>query len=225
LLVVNESVGYRLVTAQPNTSWRETGPLRVIIRSTSDWARILFDDLNGTNTNGMKIASVLTSGWFTARNPEYTLDAGSKIWWQDQVFNQTVIRRGDQVEFFKGLRNFQYSEAYADLLLDVNLSMPQVYVWLMSGGNGTSSFEISNLNTGGTIWRDVIVGNGVTQQVRRVMSPQPFFGTAQSGDLVVVSWLTGVVVIVIALNFPIPELISRKIKARHSRAKKPEEQS
>ena len=155
----------------------------------------------------------------------YTLDAGSKIAWQDQIFNETVIRRGDQVEFFKGLMNFQYSEAYADLLLDVNISMPQVSVWLMSGGNGTSSFEISNLNTGGTIWRDEIVGNGVTQQVRRIMSPQPFFETAQSGDLVVVGWLTGVSVVVIVLNFPIPELISRKVKERRSRTRKAEKQS
>ena len=173
----------------------------------------------------MKISTVLATGWFTAKNADYTLDAGRKIAWQDQIFNQTIVRRGDQVEFFKGLKNFQYSEAYADLLLDVNMSMPQVSVWLMSGGNGSSTFELSSLDTGGTLWRDVIVGNGVTQQVRRVMSPQPFFGTAQSGDLVVMGWLSGVVVIIIALNFPVPELISRKLKTRRRRHKNLDEQT
>jgi len=225
LILFSESANYRPVLGQKESGWRETGPIRVVIRSTSDWGRILFDDLNGSNTNGLKIASVLATGWFTARSAEYTLDAGSKIPWQDQIFNQTVVRHGDQVEFFKGLRVFNYSEAFADLLLDVNLSMPQVSVWLMSGGNGTTSYEISNLNTGGTLWRDVIVGNGVTQQVRRVMSPQPFFETARGGDLVVVAWLSGVAVIVLVLNFPIPELISHKLKTRHSRRKREEERT
>jgi len=172
----------------------------------------MFDDLNGTNANGIKIASVLSSGWLTTKNPNYSLVVGPKIIWQDQEYNGTVVRRGDQVEFFKGLMNFQYSEAYADLTLDVNESMPQIYVWLMGGGNGTSTFEINNLNTGGTIWRDVIVGNGVTQQVRRIMSPQPFFGTGRAGDLTVMAWLAGGVLFVVALNFPIPELIARQIR-------------
>jgi len=195
----------------------------VTIRSTSDWGRILFDDLNGTNTNGIAIAEVLDTGWFTAQNAEYTLVAGSKVAWQDQVFNQTIIRHGDQVEFFKGLRNFQFSEAYADLLLDINMSMPQVSVWLMTGGEGTTTFEMTNINTGGTLWQDVIVGNGVTQQVRRIMSPQPFFQTATNGDLVVMGWLAGVVVIVIVLNFPIPELISHKLRTLRHRTKTAEE--
>jgi len=221
--MLSDFASHRPVLGQKESEWRETGPIRIVIRSTSDWGRILLDDLNGSNTNGLKIASVLATGWFTARSADYTLDAGVKIPWQDQIFNQTVIRYGDQVEFFKGLRNFNYSEAYADLLLDVNLSMPQVSVWLMSGGNGTTSFEITDLNTGGTLWRDVIVGNGVTQQVRRIMSPQPFFETAAGGDLVVMAWLSGVVVIVLVLNFPVPELISRTLKGRRARPKKVEE--
>ena len=174
----------------------------------------MFDDLNGTNANGIKIATVLSSGWLTTKNPNYSLVVGRKIVWQDQVYNGTVVRYGDQVEFFKGLMNFEYSEAYADLTLDVNESMPLVYVWLMSGGNGTSTFEINNLNTGGTIWRDVIVGNGLTQQVRRIMSPQPFFAPGRAGDLTVMAWLVIGIVVVITLNFPVPELLARKIRGR-----------
>ena len=180
----------------------------------------MFDDLNASNSNGIKIATVLTSGWLTTKNPNYSLVVGRKIVWQDQVYNQTVVRYGDQVEFFKGLMNFQYSEAYADLTLDVNESMPLVYVWLMSGGNGTSTFEINNLNTGGTVWRDVIVGNGLTQQVRRIMSPQPFFAPGRAGDLSVMVWLVGGVVVVIALNFPVPELLARKIRGRRHTSKR-----
>jgi hypothetical protein len=180
----------------------------------------LFDDLNGTDANGIRIATILESGWLTAKNANYTLAAGRKISWQDQVYNQTVVRYGDQVEFFKGLMNFQYSEAYADLTLDVNESMPQVYVWLMSGGNGTSTFEINNLSTGGTIWSDVIVGNGVTQQVRRIMSPQPFFAPGRAGDLTVMAWLAGAVVVIITLNFPVPELLARKIRGRRHASKR-----
>jgi hypothetical protein len=183
----------------------------------------LFDDLNGTNANGIRIATVLTSGWLTARNANYVVDAGRKVPWWDQGYNETVLRHGDQVEFFKGLMNFQFSEAYADLTLDVNESMPQVYVWLMSGGNGTTAFEIDNLNTGGAIWRDVIVGNGVTQQDRRIMSPQPFFAPGRAGDLTVMTWLAGGIIVVIALNFPIPELLARKIRKRRHESKRNED--
>jgi len=175
----------------------------------------MFDDLNGTNSNGIKIASVLSTGWLTEKKSQYTLDVGKKIPWQDQLYNGTVVRYGDQVAFFKGLGDFQYSEAYADLTLDINESMPQVYVWLMSGGNGTSTFEINSISTGGTIWRDIIVGNGLTQQVRRIMSPEPFFGSDRAGDLTVMAWLVGALVFVVLLNFPVPELLAKKIRQRH----------
>lgn len=208
------------MAAQPSAEWHETEPVRVVIRSTSDWGRIMFDDLNGTNTNGIRIAAVLSSGWLTAKNPDYTIDAGRNIAWQYQSYNQTVVRYGDQVEFFKGLMNFQYSEAYADLTLDVNESMPQIYVWLMGGGNGTSTFEINSLTTGGTIWRDVIVGNGVTQQVKRVMSPQGFFALGRAGDLTVMAWLAGALVVIITLNFPVPELLARKFRRRRHSSKR-----
>ncbi len=194
--------------------WQETEPMRVIIQSTSDWGRILFDDLNGTNSNGIRVASVLASGWFTGKYIDYALDVGRKLPWQDQAYNQTIVRHGDLMSFYKGLRDFRYSEVYADVVFDVDLSLPQIYVWLMSGGNGTTTFEINNLADGGTIWRDIIVGNGVTQQVRRVMSPQPFFRPGRSESIVVAAWVSVALVLVIFLNFPILELLVYKIKRR-----------
>ena len=41
-------------------------PVKVLIDSTADWGRIMFDDLNGTNTNGIRIKTVLRqrmAGW------------------------------------------------------------------------------------------------------------------------------------------------------------------
>jgi len=94
-------------------------------------------------------------------------------------------------------------------------------VWLMSGGNGTTTFEITSLATGGTIWRDVIVGNGVTQQVRRVMSPQPFFHAGRSENLFVVAWLSVAIIVVIILNFPVLEMIRRRIRRVRGKRKEP----
>ena len=148
-----------------------------------------------------------------------------------------MLRHGDLVEFFKGLNDFHYTEVYADLVLNVDASLPQVYLWLMGGGNGTTTFQITSPATGGTIWRDVIVGNSVTQQVRRVMSPQPFLHPGRTESLVVIIWLGIVVASMVILNFPLLELIHRRIKhvrqarsvrgrsgqQRHSRSKEGQE--
>jgi len=208
------------VTGQLPADWQETEPMRVIIQSTSDWGRLLFDDLNGTGTNGIRIRTVLTSGWFTGKYIDYALDVGRYLPWQDQAYNQTIVRHGDLMSFYKGLLDFRYSEVYADIVFDIDLSMPQIYVWLMSGGNGTTTFEINNLANGGTIWRDIIVGNGVSQQVRRVMSPQPFFHPARSESVVVAAWLSVALVVVIFLNFPILEFLVYRIKRFRSRKRR-----
>ena len=202
------------VAAQGGADWHEE-PVRVIIQSTSDWGRILFDDLNGTNSNGLGIKSVLDSGWSTGQDFDDTLQAGRKLAWPDQVYGQTVLRHGDLVEFFKGLNDFHYTEVYADLVLNVDASLPQVYLWLMGGGNGTTTFEITSPATGGTIWRDIIVGNSVTQQVRRVMSPQPFLHPGRTESTVVIAWLGIVVFAIVVMNFPIFEIIYRRIKHPH----------
>lgn len=203
--------------AQGSPDWHEE-PVRVIIQSTSDWGRILFDDLNGTNANGLGIKSVLGSGWSTGQDFDDTLQVGRKQSWPDQVYGRTVLRHGDLVEFFKGLNDFHYTEVYADLVLNVDASLPQVYLWLMSGGNGTTTFEITSPATGGIIWRDIIVGNTVTQQVRRVMSSQPFLHPGRTESTVVIAWLGIAVFAIVVMNLPIFEIIYRRIKhARQGR--------
>lgn len=174
----------------------------------------MFDDLNGTNTNGMRIKSVLSTGWIVGKEENDVLDAGRKIAWPDTEYNSIITRHGDMVYFFKGIRNFHYTEAYADLVLEVDSSLPQIYVWLMTGGNGTTTFDIVSKTTGGTIWRDVIVGTGETQQVRRVMTPQPFFRTGRAESSVVVAWLSAVIIIIVVLNFPFLEALGCRVHRR-----------
>jgi hypothetical protein len=188
--------------------------VKVLIDSTADWGRILFDDLNGTNTNGIRIKTVLGSGWLLGKESDDVLDAGRKVPWPDTDYDRIVTRQGDMVTFFKGLRDFHYTEAYADLVLEIDTSLPQIYVWLMVGGNGTTTFDIVSQTTGGTIWRDVVVGNGETQQVRRVMTPQPFFRAGRAESAVVVAWLSIVILTIIFLNFPILELVARRVRRR-----------
>jgi len=202
---------YFFAEAEVTPDWHNE-PVRVSIQSTSDWGRILFDDLNGTNANGLGISSVLDSGWTIGRDFDDVLQAGRKLSWPDQVYGRIVLRHGDLVEFFKGLNDFHYTEVYADLVLMVDASSPQVYVWLMGGGNGTTTFQITSPATGGTIWRDIIVGNSVTQQVRRVMSSLPFLRPGRTESLVVIAWLGIVVAVIITLNFPVLEFIHRRIK-------------
>ena len=198
--------------------WREASPTRVIIRSNADWGRVLFDDLNGTNSNGLRIRSVVSSGWLEGKDSDDQLYVGRKMAWPDTEYDTVVARKGDMVAFFKGLNDFHYTEVYADLILEVNVDLPRVYMWVMTGGNGTTSFEIVNQDNGGTLWRDIIVASGETQQVKRVMSPQPFFQPGRTESSVVVTWLTLGILVMVVLNFPILEtlvaLVRRKTRRR-----------
>jgi len=201
------------------TQWREASQIRVIINSTSDWGRILFDDLNGTNSNGLRIKTVVDYGWLEGKDSDDQLYVGRKFAWPDTEYNATVVRKGDMVAFFKGLNDFHSTEAYADLILEVNIDLARVYVWLMTGGKGVTSFEIVSQDTGGTIWRDIIVGSGETQQVKRVMSPQPFFRTGRAEGSVLVTWLTIGIIVILVLNFPILEtLLAFARKKKRTRA-------
>jgi len=208
LVILVISQAFPTSTAQTVAAqWREASPTRVIIRSNADWGRVLFDDLNGTNSNGLRIRSVVGSGWLEGKDSNDQLYAGRKIAWPDTEYDTIVARKGDMVAFFKGLGDFRYTEVYADLILEVNIDLPRVYIWLMTGGNGTTSFEIVNTDNGGTLWRDIIVASGETQQVKRVMSPQPFFRAGRTESSVVVTWLTIGIIVMLVLNFPILETI------------------
>jgi hypothetical protein len=120
------------------------------------------------------------------------------------------------VAFFKGLNDFHPVEVYADLILEVNVDLPRVYIWLMTGGNGTTSVEIVSQDTGETIWRDIVVAAGETQQVKRVMSPQTFFHPGRTETSVVVTWLSIVIVVIVVLNFPIIEAFVRLFRRKRA---------
>ena len=210
VLVVSQ--GCVVSFAEVNTpQWREASPTRVIIRSTADWGRILFDDLNGTNSNGLRIKSVVGSGWLEGRDSDDLLYAGRKIAWPDTEYDTVVARKGDMLAFFKGLNDFHYTEVYADLILEVNVDLPRVYIWLMTGGKGMTTFEIVSQDTGGTVWRDIIVAGGETQQVKRVMSPQPFFRPGRTESTIVAMWLSIVIIAIVVLNFPIVEVLRGRL--------------
>jgi len=209
------------VTEVNAEQWREASPTRVMITSNSDWARILFDDLNGTNTNGIRIKSVTNYGWLAGRDADDQAYAGRKIAWPDTEFDQIITRKGDMVAFFKGLGDFHDTEVYADLVLEVNVDLPQVYVWLMTGGKGTTEFVIASQDTGGIIWRDIVVAGGETQQVKRIMSPQPFFRTGRTESSIVVAWLSIAILVMIVLNFPILETVIERVRGKKS-AREPE---
>jgi hypothetical protein len=199
-------------------NWQEAAPVRVVMRSNSDWGRILFDDLNGTNSNGIKIKSVLSSGWLEGRGTDYVVYAGRKMAWPDTEYNESITRHGDMVAFFKGLRDFNNAVAYADLTLEVNLDLNRVYIWLMTGGNGTTTFEIISRDTGGIIWQDIVVGAGETLQVRRVMSPQPFLEAGRAESTIVVAWLSIVILAIIVLNFPVVEAFRKRMRRKPDRS-------
>jgi hypothetical protein len=201
-----------VVAAQSESDhWLQVDPVKVLIDSTADWGRIMFDDLKGTNANGIRIKTVLDSGWLVGSGENNVLDAGRKIPWPDTEYERIIARKGDMVAFFKGIRNFNYTEAYAELVLEVDMDAPQIYIWLMTGGVGTTTFDIVSMTTGGTIWRDVVVGTGETQQLRRVMTSQPFLhaGRAESG--VVVAWLSVIIAATIILNFPVLEYLAHLV--------------
>jgi len=195
-------------------TWKETGPTRIIVDSTADWGRILFDDLNGTNSNGIRIRSVVDSGWLGGKESDDEITAGRKIPFPDTEYDRIITRKGDMVEFFKGLGDFHPTVAYADLILEIDVDLPQVYVWLMTGGNGRTTFEMVSQDTGGTIWRDIIVGTGQTQQVKRIMSPQPFFRPGRTESTIVVVWLSVVILAIVLLNFRIPEAVRARLRRR-----------
>lgn len=197
--------------------WQEAEPVKVIITSTADWGRLMFDDLNGTNTNGIRIRTVVGYGWTLGKDDDDVLYAGRKISWPDTDYSGIITRKGDMVTFFKGLQDFHYTEAYAILVLDVDVSLPQIYVWLMMGGNGTTTFQIVSQASGGTIWQDVLVSSGETQQVKRVLTPQGFFRTGRTENVVVIAWLGVVLLVIVILNFPIFEALRRIRRRRTSR--------
>jgi hypothetical protein len=187
-------------TSPPSQGWQATPEIRVIMDSTADWARIMFNDLGGTNLNGIRAVRFDSHGWLVGNDSNDRIDAGFGLTFVDIIYNQTVVKTGDIVGFFKGNNDFHHTRMYADVDLMVNTNLPQVSIFLMLAGAGTTTFQFINKETGQVIWQDTDTGNSFTQYTRRYMSPDVFFAKEQIQNFYIALLVTGAVVTIVALN-------------------------
>ena len=187
----------------PTTGWQKSPEVRIIMDSTADWARIMFNDLDGTNQNGLRVVSFRSHGWLSGNDSNDRIDAGFGLSFVDVLYNSTVAKTGDIVGFFKGNNNFRHTKMFADVILDVNMGLPNVYVVIMLAGAGTTNFQFINKQTGVVIWQDSETGRSFTQYVIRNMPPQVFFTKETINTILVIALIIGGIIMIIALN-PIP---------------------
>jgi hypothetical protein len=196
----------------PATGWQPTPEVRIIMDSTADWARIMFNDLDGTNDNGLRVLAFHSHGWLSGNDSNDRIDVGFSLTFVDVLYNSTVAKTGDIVGFFKGNNVFSHTKMYADVDLDVDMGLPNVYVVLMLAGAGTTTFQFINKQTGVVIWQDAETGRSFTQYVIRSMSPAAFFVKQSINTVLVFAVIIGGVITIIVLN---PISLKRPAK-RHS---------
>ncbi|MEM4246204.1 MAG: hypothetical protein QW390_02795, partial [Candidatus Bathyarchaeia archaeon] len=113
-------------SAFQNAFWRETPEVRVVMRSTADWARIMFDDTNGTNTNGIRFKRVGDYGWVIRHDDDDIIHVGMDVTWFDVLYGgESVNKTGDIFAFFKGDNDFEYTEDYDDIVFEVDTTAAQ----------------------------------------------------------------------------------------------------
>jgi len=187
---------------QPDSAWKETPELRIVMTSTSDWARIMFDDLNNTHTNGIRIDGIFGEGWFFGNESDDRIDCGKSLTYVDTIYNATVIRTGDFVGFYKGDNDFSYTRMFVDLTLGINMAAPQRYFYLVVAGAGVTTFQIIDKVSGVTAWQDTVQGNSFTQYIIRPVPSNALF-PRQTLDSVAVLLLVGLVVVVLFVANPL----------------------
>lgn len=193
---------------QQPRGWQRTPEIRIVMDSTADWARIMFNDLYETNTNGIRILQFDAKGWLSGNDSNDRIDAGHDLTFVDIIYNATVVRTGDIVGFFKGNNDFKHTRMFADVVLEVNEDVQQVSVYLMIAGAGTTTFQFTNKESGQVIWQDTLTGNSFTQYTRRWMSPDIFFTAMHIESTLVVALVIGAIITMLALNNPI--ILGRK---------------
>jgi hypothetical protein len=191
--------------------WQHSPEVRIIMDSTADWARIMFNDLDGTNQNGLRVVAFHSRGWLSGNDSDDRIDAGFALTFVDVLYNSTVAKTGDIVGFFKGVNDFRHTKMFVDVVLDVDMGLPNVYVVEMLAGAGTTTFQFINKQTGVVIWQDSETGRSFTQFVLRTMSPQAFFTKQTINTILVFALIIGGIITIIALN-PIP--LRRPVKRR-----------
>lgn len=183
--------------------WVKTPIFRVIMKSTADWARIMFDDQEGKNTNGIRLYEVKSYGWILGNDKDDVIDVGKDLTWYDILYNGTsTIKTGDIVAFFKQNNDFDYTEMYADLVFEVDRSRDQVYMFLMVAGQGTTTFELINKESGAVVWREIIAGIGGTQHIQRFIPTKLFIRSIKVESATVLSLALITVFTVFIFNMP-----------------------
>lgn len=183
-----------------STGWQQTPEVRIIMDSTADWARIMFSDLYGTNLNGIRILEFRSHGWLLGNDSDDRIDIGRGLSFLDVIYNTTVMKTGDIIGFFKGNNDFKHTKMFADVILDVNVDMTGVSVYLMLAGAGTTTFEFVNKETGVVIWEHTETGRSFTQYLPEFMSPQAFFEKERIDTFVVLTLVAATILTVILLN-------------------------
>jgi hypothetical protein len=182
------------------TGWQQTPEVRIVMDSTADWARIMFNDLYGTNANGIRIVEFHSHGWLLGNDSNYRIDAARGLTFLDIIYNSTVIKTGDIIGFFKGNNDFRHTRMFADVILEVNLDMTSVSVYLMLAGAGTTTFQFINKETGVVLWEDTETGRSVTQYLPRYMSSQVFFTKEKIDTYLVLALVAGTIFTIVILN-------------------------
>jgi len=200
--------------SNPGASWRETPPIRVIMKSTADWARIMFDDEVGNNTNGIRFKYVLACRWLKGNDSDDEISIGKSAWY-DILYNLTVKKTGDIVAFNKQRNDFDYTEMYADIVFETNMGTITGYVWLMLAGQGITTFQLTNLEGRYVIWEETLSGTGHTRHVKRYILMDSFFRRWEISPTSIVV-LTLIVILVMVLLGPV--IPSRKGKLRSEKA-------
>jgi len=167
------------------TGWQHTSEIRIVMDSTADWARIMFNDLSGTNQNGLQIVRFGSHGWLVGNDSNDRIDAGRGLTFIDVLYNTTATRTGDIVGFFKGNNDFHHTRMYVDIVLNVDRDMRQVYMVVMLAGAGTTTFQLINKETSVMIWQDTETGNSYTQYVRRLVPEEAFFAKQEIQTILV----------------------------------------
>lgn len=190
--------------------WTTTPTIRVTMKSTADWARVMFDDTNGTNTNGIRFKKILKYAWITGNDDNDRIDVAQDLTWLDILYNETVTRTGDIVAFFKLNEDFDYTEMYADVIFEVDSSKSQVYIYLMIAGRGTTTFQLTNQQTGDIIWKTTLSGDGRTQHIKTYLATDSFLRTSNVGSSTIISM--AMITLLMILTFNIPQIINRQRK-------------
>jgi hypothetical protein len=199
-------------TPPHDAAWRETPPIRLVMKSTADWARIMFDDEVGNNTNGIRFKYILAYGWLKGNDSDDEISIGKSAWY-DVLYNITVKKTGDIVAFNKQRNDFDYTEMYADIVFETDMSVITGYVWLMLAGQGTTTFQLKNLKDGYVIWEETLSGTGHTRHVKRYIMIDSFFRRWEISPTSIVV-LTLIVILVMVLLGP---LIPSRRKSRYEK--------